>query len=134
LYQISAADSLGIEADMASNGQTWASTLNDKASELASLPASPVPSPAPAPPSEGRVDGGTKAWMAVFGGFLALVATFGQMNSFGSFQTYYKEHQLSHNSDSEISWIGTIQLWIFFFSVSSQPMSVLSNTSLCSSA
>ncbi len=64
-------------------------------------------------------DGGWAAWLTVFGAFLALVCTFGQLNSFGTFQTWYSEHQLSHLPPSTISWIGSLQLWVFFFSVSS---------------
>ncbi|KAL4247928.1 Proton-linked Monocarboxylate Transporter [Abortiporus biennis] len=61
-------------------------------------------------------EGGLRAWMTVLGAFLALLCTFGQLNSFGTFQTWYEEHQLQHLSPSTISWIGSIQLWIFFFS------------------
>jgi len=58
-----------------------------------------------------------RAWLTVFGGFLALFCTFGQMNAFGTFQTYYARHQLEASSPSTISWIGSLQLWVFFFSV-----------------
>ncbi|PIL34880.1 MFS general substrate transporter [Ganoderma sinense ZZ0214-1] len=60
-------------------------------------------------------DGGTRAWLAVFGAFLALFCTFGQLNSFGTFQTWYHEHQLSALPASTIAWIGSLQLWVFFF-------------------
>lgn len=62
-------------------------------------------------------DGGLDAWLTVFGAFLALFCTFGQLNSFGTFQTWYAEHQLRGLPPSTISWIGSLQLWIFFFSV-----------------
>ena len=58
-----------------------------------------------------------RATLSVFGAFLALFCTFGQMNSFGTYQTWYQRHQLSHFPPSTISWIGSIQLWVFFFSV-----------------
>jgi nitrate/nitrite transporter NarK len=61
--------------------------------------------------------GGAKAYLTVFGAFLALFSTFGQMNSFGTYQTWYKAHQLHHLPPSTISWIGSLQLWVFFFSV-----------------
>ncbi|KAI0629928.1 MFS general substrate transporter [Trametes polyzona] len=61
-------------------------------------------------------DGGAAAWLTVFGAFLALFSSFGQLNSFGTFQTWYAEHQLSHLPASTISWIGSLQLWMFFFS------------------
>lgn len=63
-------------------------------------------------------DGGLQAWLTVFGAFLALFCTFGQLNSFGTFQTWYAEHQLRDLPPSTIAWIGSLQLWIFFFSVS----------------
>ncbi|KAJ7130716.1 major facilitator superfamily domain-containing protein [Mycena filopes] len=47
---------------------------------------------------------------------MALFCTFGQMNSFGEFETWYAEHQLSHLEPSTIAWIGSLQLWVFFFS------------------
>ncbi|KZT69532.1 MFS general substrate transporter [Daedalea quercina L-15889] len=66
--------------------------------------------------TEDAVEGGTKGWLTVFGSFLALFCTFGQLNSFGTFQSWYADHQLSHESPSVISWIGSLQLWVFFFS------------------
>ncbi|KAG7444069.1 MFS general substrate transporter [Guyanagaster necrorhizus] len=61
-------------------------------------------------------DGGLKACLAVFGASLALFSTFGQMNAFGTFQAWYADHQLQHLHASTISWIGSLQLWVFFFS------------------
>ncbi|GBE85448.1 Aspyridones efflux protein [Sparassis crispa] len=61
-------------------------------------------------------DGGLKGWLTVLGAFLALLCGFGQLNSFGTFQSWYAEHQLWDKPASTISWIGTLQLWIFFFS------------------
>ncbi len=63
-------------------------------------------------------DGGARAWLTVLGAFLALFCTFGQLNSFGTFQTWYHEHQLSALPSSTIAWIGSLQLWVFFFCVS----------------
>lgn len=62
-------------------------------------------------------EGGAKAYLTVFGAFLALFCTFGQMNAFGTFQAWYTTHQLSTLHASTISWIGSLQLWVFFFSV-----------------
>ncbi|EMD39496.1 hypothetical protein CERSUDRAFT_111804 [Gelatoporia subvermispora B] len=61
-------------------------------------------------------EGGLRAWLTVFGAFLALFCTFGQLNSFGTFQSWYADHQLHHLPQSTISWIGSLQLWVFFFS------------------
>ncbi|GBE89931.1 MFS general substrate transporter [Sparassis latifolia] len=84
-------------------------------SEL-TLEAQPEPAPAPAPAPPPFKEGGIHGYLTVFGAFLALFATFGQMNAFGSFQLWYSEHQLSNYSPSDISWIGSLQLWVFFFS------------------
>ncbi|KAJ7807453.1 MFS general substrate transporter [Mycena leptocephala] len=61
-------------------------------------------------------EGTTKGYLAVFGAFMALFCTFGQMNAFGTFQAWYAEHQLNHLEPSTIAWIGSLQLWVFFFS------------------
>ncbi|KAK7027750.1 MFS general substrate transporter [Favolaschia claudopus] len=61
-------------------------------------------------------EGGVKGYLTIFGAFMALFCTFGQMNAFGTFQAWYAEHQLSHLQPSTIAWIGSLQLWVFFFS------------------
>ncbi|KAJ7653790.1 MFS general substrate transporter [Mycena rosella] len=61
-------------------------------------------------------EGCRKGYLTIFGAFLALFATFGQMNAFGTFQAWYAEHQLSSLEPSTIAWIGSLQLWVFFFS------------------
>jgi len=60
---------------------------------------------------------GTKGYLTVFGAFVSLLVTFGQMNTFGTFQTWYSSHQLKSRSQSTISWIGSLQLLVFFLSV-----------------
>jgi len=71
-----------------------------------------------APTNSVYPDGGLQANMTVLGAFVALFCTFGQMNAFGTFQAWYASHQLAAMNPSTISWIGSLQLWIFFFSVS----------------
>lgn len=63
----------------------------------------------PGPPP----DGGLKAWLQVAMGFLVLFTTWGWLNSFGAFQTYYTSTLTE--SPSTISWIGSIQVWLTFF-------------------
>ena len=72
-------------------------------------------SPQEAPP---RIDGGSKAWLTLAGTFIALFCGFGQMSAFGTFQTYYADHQLRDLPASTISWIGSVAFWMFFFSAS----------------
>ncbi|TFK38946.1 major facilitator superfamily domain-containing protein [Crucibulum laeve] len=65
---------------------------------------------------ETQSEWGLRSSLTVIGAFLALFCTFGQMNAFGTFQTWYTAHQLQHMPASTISWIGSLQLWVFFFS------------------
>jgi len=54
-------------------------------------------------------DGGSRAWMQVFGSFLINIANWGLINSFGVFQTYYATELLRNHSQADIAWIGTVQ-------------------------
>ncbi|KAG1758639.1 major facilitator superfamily domain-containing protein [Suillus occidentalis] len=51
--------------------------------------------------------GGLHGYLTVLGAFFALFAAFGQSMAFGSFQLF---------TASDISWIGSVQLWVFFIS------------------
>ncbi len=77
----------------------------------------------------GPPDGGSRAWLVVAGGFLTYFVTFGAwrfignvpqlmgtglLNSFGTFQAYYGQTLLAGRDDSEISWIGSLQLFLLF--------------------
>ncbi|KAI0000612.1 MFS general substrate transporter [Xylariaceae sp. FL0662B] len=53
-------------------------------------------------------DGGLVAWVQVIGSWCVIFCTFGIVNSFGVYQTYY-EQNLSGTSSSDISWVGSIQ-------------------------
>jgi MFS family permease len=57
-------------------------------------------------------DGGWRAWSVVLGSSLVLFCTFGYVNAFGVYQSYYSQHM--DKSDSAISWIGSFQLWLLF--------------------
>jgi MFS family permease len=54
-------------------------------------------------------EGGLEAWLQVLGSWVLLVDTWGLINSFGVFQTYYENDLLSSKSASDISWIGSLQ-------------------------
>ncbi|KAI0084013.1 major facilitator superfamily domain-containing protein [Irpex rosettiformis] len=56
-------------------------------------------------------DGGWDAWSNVAGGWLAMAASFGVQNAYGVFQDFYTEAHTA--SPSSISWIGSIQLFLF---------------------
>lgn len=59
------------------------------------------------------VDGGLECWLQVVGSFALWLNTWGIINSFGQFQTYYET--LLANSPGQISWIGSIQTFLLFF-------------------
>ncbi|KAI5867886.1 MFS general substrate transporter [Durotheca rogersii] len=70
--------------------------------------AAPIPAPqgGPGPPP----DGGLVAWLHVVGGFMLFFNTWGILNAFGVFQTYYERPgTMFDRSSSDISWIGSIQ-------------------------
>lgn len=54
-------------------------------------------------------DGGIQAWLQVLGSWVTLVATWGLVNTFGVYQTYYETTLLPSSSSSAISWIGSLQ-------------------------
>jgi hypothetical protein len=58
-------------------------------------------------------DGGVVAWTQVLGGHLVIFCTWGYISSFGVFQTYYTD--ALNRPPSDISWIGSIQIWLLFF-------------------
>jgi MFS family permease len=62
----------------------------------------------PGPPP----DGGFQAWVQVFCAWLAIMNTWGFVNSFGAFQTYYEE--ILPQTSSTISWIGSTQACLLF--------------------
>ncbi|KAH9934401.1 major facilitator superfamily domain-containing protein [Fomitopsis serialis] len=75
-------------------------------------PESPVAEKLVPAPTITIPDGGLQAWLSVLGGFLVCTTTFGYSNSFGVYQDYYVLSGAS--SSSNISWIGSIQLFFMF--------------------
>lgn len=62
----------------------------------------------PGPPP----DGGFRAWSQVFCAWLAIVNSWGFVNSFGAFLPYYQT--ILPESASTISWIGSVQACLVF--------------------
>ncbi|KAJ5296595.1 uncharacterized protein N7443_007488 [Penicillium atrosanguineum] len=58
-------------------------------------------------------DGGFQAWLQVALGHMIIFNTWGYINSFGVFQTYYTTEL--NRSPSDISWVGSIQIFLLFF-------------------
>ncbi|GAA5964816.1 hypothetical protein JCM8115_000112 [Rhodotorula mucilaginosa] len=61
-------------------------------------------------------EGGTRAYLALLGSTLVLLGTFGLSNSYGVFLQHYKQHQLKDYTNSDISWIGSLHLFLTFSS------------------
>lgn len=61
-------------------------------------------------------DGGTEAWLVVFGGWCALFCTFGLVNCVGVFQRYYVSGPLRNFDSSAVSWILSVQVFFMIFS------------------
>lgn len=88
-----------------------ASSENNSNSKIDS-PAIPKPEsvkPAGPPPPP---NGGLTAWLQVAGGFMIFFNTWGLINTFAVFQTYYESGALFTESSSNISWIGSIQCFL----------------------
>ena len=54
-------------------------------------------------------DGGLTAWLQVLGSWVIAVDTWGIVNSYGVFQTYYQRELLTSRSASDLSWVGSLQ-------------------------
>ncbi|CAH0035315.1 unnamed protein product [Clonostachys rhizophaga] len=54
-------------------------------------------------------DGGLTAWLNVVGSFFLVFNTWGIINAFGAYQTYYSSGDLFSASSSSVSWIGSIE-------------------------
>ncbi|KAF2085752.1 MFS general substrate transporter, partial [Saccharata proteae CBS 121410] len=57
-------------------------------------------------------NGGLKAWLQVLGAFCLYTATWGFVQSFGVFQSYYTLSLLSNHSTSDIAWIGSVSAFL----------------------
>jgi predicted MFS family arabinose efflux permease len=58
-------------------------------------------------------DGGIRAWSQVVLAHLVMCNTWGYINGFGVFQTYYTE--ALNRPPSDISWIGSVETFLVFF-------------------
>lgn len=61
-------------------------------------------------------EGGLRAWLVVFGSFTAMVASFGLLNTIGTFQAYLSTHQLHSLDQGTIAWIFSLYVFLSFFS------------------
>ncbi|KAF5099492.1 hypothetical protein D0Z00_001624 [Geotrichum galactomycetum] len=59
-------------------------------------------------------EGGLTAWRVVLGSFFGLIAVLGLMNSIGAVQAYISTHQLENMSESQISWIFSVLIFLCY--------------------
>ena len=105
LSQKSSGDTLAENHDASQEKYAEAGQEKESRSEQPTeKPTLPTPATAGPPPN-----GGLTAWLQVVGGFSLFFNTWGILNAFGIFQTYYESGALFHESSSNISWIGSIQ-------------------------
>ena len=99
------------DSDLESGEPHATKALQDTSIEKPTPVAAPVAAPGPAavPPPP---NGGTKAWMQVLGAFFLNFNTWGIINTYGVFQSYYSTALLASSSESAISWIGSIQAFL----------------------
>lgn len=104
------------ERRLTSDGSVTVNVSDDRQSdkkEEEDVEASPVASPTP--PAVGDFpDGGLAAWSVVFGCTCAIFATFGLVNAWGVFQSYYQRVLIPETPTSTIAWIGSVQYALMF--------------------
>lgn len=89
-----------IHADPLRNYSTDGSPLEISPSHLSQPPNPLIP------------NGGLVAWLQVLSGFFLFFNSWGLINAFGVFQSYYKDTLIPTQSDSNISWIGSIEAFL----------------------
>ncbi|KUJ23902.1 MFS monocarboxylate transporter [Mollisia scopiformis] len=60
-------------------------------------------------------EGGTKAWLVIFGSFCIIAGTFGLISSVGLFQAYWQTDQLSSYTTRDIGWISAVNVFLNLF-------------------
>ena len=90
------------------NNSTAVEADTEKQSGFEAEAKPPAPTGGPSPPP----NGGLVAWLQVAAGFMLFFNTWGLLNAFAVFQTYYESGELFEASSSDISWIGSIQCFL----------------------
>lgn len=90
--------------EVENGARTAEANLSDNSAEAEKRSTAPDnPSPPP--------NGGLVAWLQVLASFMVFFNTWGVLNTFGNFQTYYESGQLFVQSSANISWVGSIQAY-----------------------
>ncbi|KAF3906053.1 hypothetical protein ABW21_db0207161 [Orbilia brochopaga] len=66
------------------------------------------------PPPVTFPEGGARAWLAVLGSAILLFCSFGYVNAFGVYESYYLSVLLTEKTADDIAWIGSIQIAFIF--------------------
>ncbi|KAK3070549.1 hypothetical protein LTR53_010286 [Teratosphaeriaceae sp. CCFEE 6253] len=83
---------------------------HDHPAEAAAAAESQPKGPPPGgPPGGPPPNGGVQAWLQVLGSWCLFFNTWGLLNTFGVYQTYYESGALFTASSSNISWVGSVQ-------------------------
>ena len=91
------------------------SSLDPSPPSISSFPVTRVSDPHPSSNGVAPVDSGSTAWLQVFGSFILFMNSWGLQNSYGIFQTFYLDNDLTGHGTSAVSWIGSIQLFLTTF-------------------
>ncbi|KAH0282529.1 MFS general substrate transporter [Aureobasidium namibiae CBS 147.97] len=89
--------------------QTSLPIVHNVESDKKELKAADLASETPAP---SYAEGGTRAWLVVLGCWCVAFASFGIVNTFGIYETYYLRTYLRDYSPSTVAWIGSLQAWV----------------------
>lgn len=60
-------------------------------------------------------EGGLRAWLVVYGAFSGMTASFGLMNTIGTFEAYLSTHQLSDQKPATVGWVLSLYTFLSFF-------------------
>ncbi|EPQ28647.1 uncharacterized protein PFL1_03950 [Pseudozyma flocculosa PF-1] len=86
------------------------SEAEDAVKDESSTISTAAPAAPAAPPAQLEIpDGGLAAWLQVVASFFLFFNSWGLVNTYGAFQTYYETALLERSGSSAISWIGSIQ-------------------------
>ncbi|KAL3481215.1 major facilitator superfamily domain-containing protein [Aspergillus californicus] len=85
-------------------------------------PAQPT-QPAQEKQQEPTFDTGLTAWLQVLGSFFLFFNSWGVVNTWGVYQTYYEQNMLSSMPSSSIAWVGSLQSFLLMlFGVVTGPL------------
>ncbi|KAI9040056.1 MCT family MFS transporter [Aspergillus affinis] len=102
--------------------KTVVDSLNDSGNGNEQTSNTPIPLDEK-PSEEPTFDTGLTAWLQVLGSFFLFFNSWGVINTWGAFQTYYEQNILSDVSSSSIAWIGSLQSFLLMlFGVVTGPL------------